>query len=45
MTAEADTPESGKVKTECRVTGKHQILNTRVKEHIVNLEDKMPGSK
>ena len=45
MTAEADTPESGKVKTECYMIEKHKILNTRVREHAVNLADKMPGSK
>lgn len=45
MTAEAGTLEPGKVKTECYVTEKRKILNTRVRERAVNLDDKMPGSK
>lgn len=45
MTAEAGTLESGRVKAECCMTENHKILNTRIREHAVNLEKKMLDSK
>ena len=39
MTAEAGTLKSGKAKTECYMAEKHEFLNTRNREHVVNLAD------